>query len=235
MPFRFPLQTSHIIMKTKIMANISFLCWNIDGLHYRDNNKRLSKANKDDIKDIFMKHDIICLTETHCSYNDTIDLEGYSIVMNIRPKSPKANKHSGGLAICIKNSIKPGIKFLPITSSEYMWFKLDKKFFNLSDDIYAACVYICPENSSYANKTDDVMEALELDLATYSKDGNCLICGDFNGRTCTEPDFCDNDATDEVIELPYHYIQDMNIPRSNSDKRKPDQNGSKLVLDLCKA
>jgi hypothetical protein len=78
------------------------------------------------------------------------------------------------------------------------------------------------------------MEALELDLATYSKDGNCLICGDFNGRTCTEPDFCDNDATDEVIELPYHYIQDMNIPRSNSDKSKPDKNGSKL-LDLCKA
>jgi hypothetical protein len=221
-------------MKSKIVENISFLSWNIDGLHYLENNKRLNKVNNDDIQNILTKHDIICLVETHCNYNDVINLDGYSVTMNIRPKSQKATKHSGGLAICIKDAIKPGVKFLPITNSEYMWFKLDKNYFNISMDMYVACVYICPANSSFANKTDDIFELLEGEIAQYSSLGNCLICGDFNGRTKNAPDFCTSDTIDNVIDLPYTYVQDVELPRVNSDLSQPDNNGKKL-LELCKA
>ena len=153
--------------------------------------------------------------------------------MNIRPKSPKATKHSGGIAIVIKNTIRPGITFLPITNSEYLWFKLDKNFFNISEDIYVACVYICPYGSSYSSKTDDIFELLESDMGRFSKIGTCLLCGDFNSRTATEPDFCKNDNLDELLDLPYNYEQDIDIMRNNCDSSKPDKNGLQL-LDLCK-
>ena len=46
-----------------------------------------------------------------------------------------------------------------------MWIKLDKQFFKLENDIYLANAYICPRNSSYSSKTDDIIVLLEW----YSK------------------------------------------------------------------
>lgn len=183
---------------------------------------------------ILGKRDIICLVETHCNYSDTITLKDYSTIMNIRPKSAKATKFSGGIAICVKNLIKPGISFMPITNTEYMWFKLKKEFFNLECDLYVACVYICPIGSSYSHKTNDIFEALEADIAEYSKKGKCLLCGVFNGRTCTAPDYCLNDSVADIIDVPYNYVEDVELPRSNCDLSKPDHNGVK-VLYLCKS
>ena len=94
-------------------------------------------------------HDILCLVETHCSYSDTIDLEHYSVVNNIRPKTAKAVKHSGGLTVLVKKSLRPGISFLPMHNTEFMWLKLDKSFFKYDSGTYLAVVYISPENSSY--------------------------------------------------------------------------------------
>jgi hypothetical protein len=96
-----------------------------------------------------------------------------------------------------------------------------------------ACVYICPYGSSYSSKTDDIFELLESDMGRFSKIGTCLLCGDFNSRTATEPDFCKNDNLDELLDLPYNYEQDIDIMRNNCDSSKPDKNGLQL-LDLCK-
>ena len=222
-------------MKKTLSNSIAIACWNIDGLHYKLDNTstRYSKLKDESILKSLQNHDIICLVETHCNYTDAIDLDGYSTVMNIRPKSHKATKHSGGIAICIKNTIRPGLTFEPITNSEYLWFKLDKKFFNISDDIYVACIYICPYGSSYSSKTDDIFDLLESDIGRFSKKGTCLLCGDFNSRTATEPDFCKSDNLDEVLDLPYSYVQDIDIMRHNCDSSKPDKNGHQL-LNLCK-
>ena len=108
-------------------------------------------------------------------------MEGYSVAMNIRTKSNNAKKHSGGIAVIIKSLIRNGVKFQPVTNSEYMWFKLDKTFFNMARDIYVAVVYICPQYSSYASKTQDIMELLENDLSNFTSNGcQAIICGDFN-------------------------------------------------------
>ena len=156
------------IMKITRTSNISIAFWNIDNVHYSINRKKFCKLDDEDIKKALGQHDIICLLETHCSFSDTIELEGYSTVMNVRPKSPKATKHSGGIAILVKTNIKPGVTFLPLSNTEFMWIKLNKKFFNMQDDLFVAAVYKCPANSSYANKTEDIFELIENDVAMYS-------------------------------------------------------------------
>ena len=219
----------------KISNDITIAFWNIDGVHYRLGNQRHSKLVHNDVLDKLANHSIICLAETHCGPNDNIDLDGYSLLSNIRPKSPKATKYSGGLATYVKKSIKQGITFLPITNSEYMWIKLDKSFFNMSCNVYFLLVYICPENSSYAHKRDNIFELIENDITIFSKDGECFVCGDFNARTSSLPDYCIDDHSDKIydIDIP-NYIQDSPIPRRNMDTSKMNSHGNAL-LDLCKA
>jgi hypothetical protein len=115
-----------------------------------------------------------------------------------------------------------------------MWLRLDKPFFKLKKDLYIAVCYKCPNNSSYANKSIEFFETLESDIAKYSALGSTLVCGDFNGRTGTTPDYCSNDIIDELITLPYTYFQDVEMNRANIDTKPIDSNGEKL-LNLCKA
>ena len=218
----------------KLGTNVSLVFWNIDNVHYRLDNQRYCKLTEPEVISHLTKHDIICLAETHSGPSDKIELDGYSLISNIRPKKPKATKYFGGLAVYIKNNIKQGITFMPITNSEYMWFKLDKHFFNLQADLYISLIYVCPASSTFANKRDDIFELIENDIANFSKMGNCLLCGDFNARTNKNPDFCTNDDISEQVDLPFHYVQDTEIPRQNIDNAKVDMQG-KALLNLCKA
>ena len=214
--------------------SLSLACWNIDNLHYLLNGKKYNKLDDCEIQNLLQNHDIICLVETHCSYKDIISFEGYTTVSNIRPKSKKAKKHSGGLSVLVKQYIRPGITYLPITNTEFMWFKLCKNYFNMSQDIYVAVVYKCPSNSSFENNNDDVFELLENDIATYSKLGTCILCGDFNARTNIEADSCLNDDINEFMDIPYNYVQDDEMLRGNLDKKTIDKNGD-LLLNLCRS
>ena len=221
-------------MKISHKSDVSVLFWNIDGLYSRVGNLRVSKFSNDDVYNSLLKHDIICLAETHCGPKDDIDLEGYQVFPNFRPRSKNAKKHSGGLAIYVKNNLRQGIKILPTTNSEYMWIKLDKQFFKLENDIYLANAYVCPQNSSYSSKTDDIMELLERDIAHFSKLGKILLCGDFNARTNSACDYCVDDNIDDLLDLPYDYIQDVPLARNNADTSQVNQHGESL-LNLCKS
>ena len=148
---------------------------------------------------IILGTDIVMLTETHCNNNDHFSLPGYSVHNQIRPKSPSARKHFGGISVLIKDNIRPGITFLPSSSSEFIWFKLCHSYFRLQHDVYVLAVYICPENSSFTGKAGDTIQLIEKDIAKYSQLGQCLILGDFNGRTAVEPDFCAHD--DNLIKF----------------------------------
>ena len=83
-------------MKKTLANSISLACWNIDGLHYRLGNSatRHSKLDDECLLNSLKNHEIIYLVETHCNYSYTIDLNDYTTVMNIIPKSPRATKHS---------------------------------------------------------------------------------------------------------------------------------------------
>ena len=112
------------------LGYLSIAFWNIDGVVYVLNNKRFSKLDVPEVIDNITKHEIICLAETHCGYDANISLEGYSTVNNVRPKSPKAKKFSGGLAFLVKDNIKNGISFIPASDSEMMWLRLYVNLFS---------------------------------------------------------------------------------------------------------
>jgi len=213
-----------------ISRDISIGFWNIDGLYYRVGNQRLSKIQELESK--VNSFDIICLAETHCGYDDIINFEGYKFFVNIRPKNPRAKRHSGGLAIGFRECLLPGITLLPRVNSEIMWVKIHKTFFNLEEDMYLAVVYVSPYSSSFSSQRDNIFEILEKDLTAYSKLGKCLICGDFNARTGTEDDYCSFDEYD-LPSIPGEYIQDLTMPRNNLDSSSVDIHG-KQFLSLCK-
>ena len=94
-------------------------------------------------------------------------------------------------------------------------------------------------NGSFADKSDDIFELVENDIAFLSKNNNqFIICGDFNARTKTEPDYCiskDSHILNEYLDLPFPLPDDdLPIPRLNSDTQNCNKRGQKL-LNLCKS
>ena len=196
--------------------NLSLCVWNIDGAYYKGAN--ICKLDDIDVVNLLKPHDIVCLIETHCDASQLPDLDGYSKpIANVRPKTPGAPFHSGGILIYIKPNIRKGITFMPITNSEYCWLKLDHSFFKTSHDIYLAVVYV--SNGSFASKSDDVIALIENDSAKYSSDGSqILACGDFNACTNCDPDFQSNETNeiiDNILNLPFNIPNDRPISRNN--------------------
>ena len=170
--------------------SLSVGCWNIDGAHHGAS--RICKLDLPDVCSVLSQFDILCLVETHCRPDDFLSLPGYKFIESKRPKLALAGRYSGGLAIGFKSFLSDGIEILPIVSTECVWIKLRKRFFNLERDIYLACIYVAPQDSPYFQQQDSVFDLIEGDVAKYSKDGDCLLCGDFNARTHTLDDFCHN-------------------------------------------
>ena len=221
-------------MVYNLKRSIQIAGWNIDGLYKKINKSRINKLSCSDISSKLVDNDIVLLIETHCSDKDMVSFEGYTAHNHIRPKTPGAKKHYGGITVLVKNNIRKGITHMPANNSEYLWLKLSKTFFNLPYDIYLLVVYISPINSSFSGKAGNIFSLIEADIAKYSQKGKCMIYGDFNGRTNTEPDFCTNDATmSKFIKINEIEETDYPLLRNNCDKSSLDQNGTAL-LDLCK-
>ena len=215
-----------------LLENISIAFHNVDSIHKKIGGQSFCKLDCNNYRELLKKHDIIFLAETHCGQSDSLSLPGYQIKQNQRQKTPGAPKTFGGLAICVKDTIKKGVHFIPPTNTEISWIKLCKSFFDLEKDIFMAVVYAAPA-SSYAPLNVDVFETLENDLALYNSLGSCFLCGDFNGRTATENDYCLNDNFFSVSSSD-GYVLDRAIQRNNVDPHLPDSHGKKL-LSLCKA
>ena len=177
--------------------------------------------------------DIVLLIETHCSHRDTFHFDGYTVHNQIRPKSPGAKKHFGGLSVLINNDIRSGVTYIPSNNSEFLWLKLCRTFFNLSHDVYLLVVYVGPEKSPFSGRAGDIFQLIEADIAKYSQIGKCLVFGDFNGKTAMEPDFCENDENlSKFISDDGTDSIDIASPRNNSDYAPVDKNG-RCLLDLC--
>jgi len=113
-----------------------------------------------------------------------------------------------------------------------MWLKLCKSFFHLEDDIFIAFVYVASLSSILAKKNTDIFEVLEHDLATYAREGNCILFGDFNANTSSDPDYCvhnvsiNSDIHDHVTSIADHHSL---VNRNNLDGHGVDAYGRKLL------
>ena len=225
------------MMNRKLLNNVKISFWNGDGLYQNEGDARICKLDDPDVQAGLADDGIVIIVETHCGDSDNPTLPGFAKPhQNIRPKSPNANKHYGGLAVFVKESIRRGVKFLPFTNTEYMWLKLDKSFFNFANDLYIVVVY--NSNSSFAETNINVLEAVETDAAKFSSDGsNLLLCADINGYTACVPDYCIDDQSDLFSSFAndyFPYIGDIPLNRNNFDLRQPNERGSNFI-DLLKA
>jgi hypothetical protein len=72
--------------------------------------------------------------------------------------------------------------------------QIRRKLPTYSDDLYICLVYYPPSGSAYTQGLDmDILDCIEKDISTYKMSGDILLCGDFNARTASEPDFIVND------------------------------------------
>jgi exonuclease III len=226
--------------QTCSQCDLSIGYWNIDGLFSRINNQRFCKLQLDDVTSAIKKADIFGLVETHCGEEDLesedFELDNYFKVCNSRPKNRKNNRYYGGIVAFIKKNIKPGVKPLPITSSELLWLKLSHSFFGFEEDIFICYLYISPRYSNFSVTSDSIFDILENDVSKYSKMGKCFLSGDFNARSGTEPDFCTLNSLDKYLQLPSQLtaLADTIRNRHNSDNSRVDDHGKQL-LSLCRS
>jgi exonuclease III len=218
------LQEARAMLTKNKCGKLSLAYWNVDGLYKRIDGHKVCKFDDVDLQSKLNLYDIVCLVETHCGRDTVLQLPGYQIFQNTRERSGNAKRDYGGIAICIKSHIRDGVKILQSTSSEVMWIKLLKTFFNLERDIYVAAVYVSPESSPYSARNDDVFDILENQVAQYSSIGDCFVCGDFNARTCREPDYCVDDDS-PVSDLCSDYITDVPMCRNNTDPQQVNSHG----------
>ena len=100
-------------MKTNLyMSHLSIASWNVQGLKGVSYNKL---DDPDFIQEI-CKHHVIGLVETHCAPGTNVTVPGYISYQACRHKSD--NKAHGGIAILVRNELRPGIKFYHASTNE---------------------------------------------------------------------------------------------------------------------
>ena len=123
----------------------------------------------------------------------------------------------------------------------FVWWKLDKSFFNLEKDIYVCSVYIPPSNSTFYSsyKGNDPFDELQQQISFYSRKGDIILTGDFNSRKGNLEDLNTNYNDPHWENLMHHNLfSKINLPKLRSQDKFINTYGRKLVeichnSDLC--
>ena len=91
-----------------------------------------------------------------------------------------------------------------------VWFRLDKIFFGLEEDIYLGVWYIPPLGSSRPLQTQKMWGALQSEISYMQLNGKVIVMGDLNARTGNQQDWITMDTIDHV-PLPEGYSVDVNM------------------------
>ena len=217
---------------------IKMCTWNVQSLSEK-------KLSEECIENLVRDCDIIMLTETWLDVNRNVDIKGFTFKNYPRlQKHKKAHRNSGGIGIYIKKHIEAGVEYIYSYDDCIVWYKLDKEFFDIKQDIYICTVYIPPKDSTY--KTDiDLFDCLLESACRIPTNASMIICGDFNARTGVKLEYdepCDGDGENKLSSKHYtnehmHAIEAL----SRMDKLKRysydtviNEYGQKL-LSLCRS
>lgn len=205
--------------------------WNIKGLKCNDQGL---KTEDDDVLNIILNHDIMCLTEVHCGDSDIPKIDGYDCFKMCRGLNKRINRYFGGIAIYYRSCIRKGIKFLR-TDTDFVWLKLCKHFFGLKKDIYLCLIYIPPESSPYYKTRGlDSLALIEEEIVKVNNEGSVILMGDLNARTSNVLDYIKDDNDFGIEDMSWYTVDNISIDRVSEDNISPCTRGKKL-LDLCKS
>ena len=192
---------------TVIRNNLKILSWNIQSPSSFEGNKF---ENSEFLK-ILVNHDFACLQEIRRD----VHISGFRSICNTR-----SDKKYGGVGILIRNELSEGTELIKsMENSDYLVCKLNKEFFNLSQDTFIINSYIKPYNSSSSTKTDngkESMKHLEDVINDLRQLGDIILCGDFNARIGQKSGTIEQDSAD-FVPLPDDYVPDDQSPRYSQD------------------
>ena len=205
-------------------SSLKILSWNIQSrnLKYEGNQFFIPE-----FQSLIAQNDIVCLQET----KNPIKFENYRCFNNLRPGGSKAG---GGVAILINNEISKGItQYKTPHINDVITIKLHKNYFHTSKDTYIMCVYISPESSPYRKRQPgNPCDAINDLISDLNNKGEIIVCGDFNSRTSTEPDFIENVDID-MLDLPQELHNNFDQPNLRNNQDKFINKDGKELLDSC--
>ena len=120
--------------------------WNMGGVLSSTYGNKLEDS---DFLELVKGDDIIALTETHIG-EEIFSIPGYVLKHQIRPKSRKAKRHSGGIALAIKHDLSHSVEIIKSKSDNILWGRI--RCYDKGKDVLIGAVYISPFNSSYSKK-----------------------------------------------------------------------------------
>ena len=117
-------------------------------------------------------------------------------------------------------------------SSRFVWWKLEKGFFNLKKDIYVCSVYIPPQNSKYSKDNGQNCPSVEIqkDILKFKKLGDIILMGDFNARKGNLQDQIElNSVFTNLENTEGDFLVGHKFPNMRSTDTKTNKSGRSLV------
>jgi hypothetical protein len=203
---------------------LKFCSWNIEG--------RSGKLDDEDFLSTINSFDCITLVETWLN-NSTVNIQGFYSFSKSRQKPNRAWRNLGGITVLVKSELRKGISFFDKESSEqFIWWKLDKDFFHMKQDLFICSIYIPPQNSPRERRLDCYhFESLQENIYKFSKLGSIILCGDFNARMGNIDDCINNTSILEEF-FPSTCSVDGSI-ESRISKDNHCNSYGKLLVELC--
>ena len=118
--------------------------WNIEGVNSEVYG---NKFEDDGFLSIIQNYDIIGFTETHAGDEIKLDIPGYVVKRKTRPKSRRAKKFSGGIAVAIRLELAPYVELIDSKSDNIVWVNIKQS--KCEKGFLIGIVYISPINSTY--------------------------------------------------------------------------------------
>lgn len=202
-----------------VSSTLKFCSINVCGLK--------SKQIYPEFISFIQQFDIIGLQETKLDNLDTIELDGFRLFFKHRKEIAK--RRSGGIVLCVRETLSPYITILESDSKLVLWFKISDKIIANENTLYGV-VYVPPENSDFSNP--DPFSEIQYEIEKFSEN-SASICmfGDWNSRTKLLNDIVEmnydifhiNNLDDLYFELnenieKFNYCTTVKRQRNNCDR-----------------
>ena len=157
--------------------------------------------------------DVCGIAETNLIGNDAPCMKGYAVFNHNRESIHiRARCGSGGVCLLVKKSImiSYNVSILDNTYEDILWVRMENKF---SQQCVNVCVcYLFPDGSSHFVDPHDYVDKLLSQIYIYQSDGPFIICGHFNSRCGSDPDYIvgvDEVPEREIIDYKKNHYDDL--------------------------
>ena len=139
---------------------LKFASFNVEGLR--------NKLDDINFKNEISMFDFIILVETWLPADEQVNLEGHTSFFLYRRKHPRAKPASGGITLLVKEQMFQGVTICKCDDDRFLWWKLDRNFFGLTDDIFVCSVYgRIRRRRMSQNQTKTALIALSLSVTSF--------------------------------------------------------------------